>query len=161
MRAESPEPLEPWRRIWREGFQPGVSTAALRSLREGLARGDARIIQGSTTFPSPHLHHFDRLVRAACLLGYCGWQGEGWDSVGDVEQYFVRSCFEADVRLGGVGASAEFLNWFDDQPRAEVFRELIAEIDRELERRSAPALDLTVVSVLLEESACSTCTRSP
>ena len=68
-------------------------------------------------------------VEAACALGYCGWQGDGLETVGEVEEFFARACFEADQRLGEPAACRWFLNWFDDTPRDEMRRELLAEVN--------------------------------
>lgn len=45
--------MESWRRVWREGFAPAMSDAALTALRAGLANDDERIVQGSTTVSHP------------------------------------------------------------------------------------------------------------
>ncbi|MBX9582421.1 MAG: hypothetical protein K2X87_19125, partial [Gemmataceae bacterium] len=68
-------------------------------------------------------------------LGFCGWQGEGLESVGEVEEFFARACFEADQRLGEPAACRWFLNWFDDTPRDQMRRELLPEVDRALAER--------------------------
>jgi hypothetical protein len=75
-------------------------------------------------------------VEAACALGFCGWQGEKLETVGDVEEYFARCCFEADQRLGEAAACRWFLNWFDDTPRDEMRKELLAEVERAIEERA-------------------------
>ena len=74
-------------------------------------------------------------VEAACALGYCGWQGETLDTVGQVEEFFARACFEADQRLGEPAACRWFLNWFDDTPRAEMRQLLLTEVQRSLAQR--------------------------
>jgi hypothetical protein len=71
----------------------------------------------------------------ACLVGYAGWKGEHLETVGDVEEYFARACFEADQRLGEPAGCRWLLNFFDDTPRDEMRRELLFEVERELERR--------------------------
>jgi hypothetical protein len=74
-------------------------------------------------------------VEAACALGFCGWQGEELETVGQVEEFFARLCFEADQRLGEPAACRWFLNWFDDTPRADMRRELLGEVERALAER--------------------------
>jgi hypothetical protein len=71
-------------------------------------------------------------VEAACVLGYCGWQGEGLQSVAQVEEFFARLCFEADQRLGEPAACRWFLNWYDETGREEMRRQLLAEVNRSL-----------------------------
>src|SRR5205814_4865596 len=113
------------------------STAGLESLRDALRADDPRLTQGSTTTPPPLMCVQDWPVEAACALGFCGWQGETLESVGEVEEFFARVCFEADQRLGEPAACRWFLNWFDDTPREEMRRLLLPELDRSLAQRVA------------------------
>jgi len=131
--------------VWRKGFVPVLSTAGLEQLGEALREDDPRLIQGSTTTPPPLLCTQEWPVEAACALGYCGWMGDDLESVGLVEQFFAQACFEADQRLGEPAGCRWFLNWFDDTPRDEVRRELLAEVERALAARSLPVLDATEV----------------
>ncbi|MCX7664984.1 MAG: hypothetical protein N2112_05510 [Gemmataceae bacterium] len=127
--------MESWRTVWREGFAPSLSTAGLEALREALINHSEELSQGSTTTPPPLMCVQDWPVEAACAVGYCGWRGEGLETVGEVEEYFARCCFEADQRLGEPAACRWFLNWFDDTPREEMCAELLSEVELELERR--------------------------
>ena len=129
--------IDSWRKVWREGLAPQLSTAALRALRQGLVNDDPRLLQGATTSPPPLQCVQDWGVEAACALGYCGWQGEGLQTVEEVESYFARMCFEADQRLGESAMVRWFLNWFDDTPRPEMRGQLLIEVNRELDRRLA------------------------
>ena len=115
--------MESWRLVWREGFVPVLSTAGLESLRDALRGDDPRLTQGSTTTPPPLMCVQDWPVEAACALGFCGWQGDELETVGEVEEFFARVCFEADQRLGEPAACRWFLNWFDDTPRDEMRRD--------------------------------------
>ena len=128
--------MESWRQVWRDGFVPVISTAGLESLREALSSDDPRLTQGSTTTPPPLMCVQDWPVEAACALGYCGWQGDDLETVGQVEEFFARACFEADQRLGEPAACRWFLNWFDDTPRDEMRRELLAEVELALAGRA-------------------------
>jgi hypothetical protein len=127
--------MESWRMVWREGFVPVLSTAGLAALRDALRGDDGRLTQGSTTTPPPLMCVQDWPVEGACALGYCGWHGEGLQSVGEVEEFFAKCCFEADQRLGEPAACRWFLNWFDDTPRDEMRRELLAEVELALADR--------------------------
>jgi hypothetical protein len=80
-------------------------------------------------------------VEAACSLGYCGWQSEGLDTVGQVEEYFARLCWEADCSFGEPAACRFFLNWFDETPRDVMRRQLLAEIERTLAQRQSGATE--------------------
>jgi hypothetical protein len=129
--------MESWRKVWRDGLAPLISTAGLEALRTALSTDDARLLQGATTTPPPLQCVQDWPVEAACALGYCGWQGEGLESVAEVEEYFARLCFEVDQRLGEPAACRWFLNWFDETPRDEMRSLLLTEVNRTLGRRRA------------------------
>jgi hypothetical protein len=129
--------MESWRAVWREGFAPNLSLHGLEALREALAIDDPRLIQGATTTPPPLMCVQDWPVEAACALGYCGWQGERLDTVGEVEEFFARCCMQADHRLGEAAACRWFLNWFDDTPRDEMRAELLGEVERAIAERQA------------------------
>ncbi|MBL8793503.1 MAG: hypothetical protein JNM56_06345 [Planctomycetia bacterium] len=127
--------MESWRKVWREGFAPQLSAAALQTLRQALEGNDHRLLQGATTSPPPLQCVQDWPVEAACALGFCGWQAEGLETVSEVESFFAQACYEADKRLGEPAMCRWFLNWFDDTPRADMRRELLAEVNLELDRR--------------------------
>ncbi len=129
--------MDAWRKVWREGLAPQLSNRALLALRTALMGDDPRLLQGATTSPPPLQCVQDWAVEAACALGYCGWQGEGLQTVAEVESYFARMCFEADQKLGESAMVRWFLNWFDDTPRVEMRRLLLTEVNRELDRRLA------------------------
>lgn len=127
--------MEKWRKVWREGIAPVLSDEALQSLLSGLLADDKTLIQGATTSPPPLQCVEDWDCEAACAIGYGGWKGEGLRTAHDVEVYFAKKCFESDGRMGEPGVIRWFLNWFDDTPRAEMRREFIPEITRELTQR--------------------------
>lgn len=145
--------MESWRLVWRDGFVPVLSTTGLMALRDALLSDDSRLTQGSTTTPPPLMCVQEWPVEAACALGFCGWQGDELNTVGEVEEHFAKCCFEADQRLGEPAACRWFLNWFDDTPRAEMRRELLAEVELALAERfpvdepAAPAVPQKTTSV--------------
>lgn len=128
--------MEAWRKVWREGIAPQLSDRALTALKDGLLKDDPNLLQGATTSPPPSQCVQEWAVEAACALGYCGWQGEGLKTVSEVENYFARICFEADQRLGDQSMARWFINWFDDAPRPEMRRQLLVEVNRELNNRA-------------------------
>jgi hypothetical protein len=93
-------------------------------------------MQGAVSSPPPleALRHC--AVKGCCAISFCGWQGEGRRSVGQVEEYFHRLCDAVDVAFQEPAACRYFLNWFDDTPRADMRRELLAEVARALVQRS-------------------------
>ncbi|MHB1425716.1 MAG: hypothetical protein ACYC3I_21315 [Gemmataceae bacterium] len=130
--------MESWRKVWRDGLAPLLSNSALESLQGALQSDDARLLQGATTTPPPLQCVQDWPVEAACALGFCGWQGEGLETVAEVEEFFARTCFEIDQRLGEPAACRWFLNWFDETPRDEMLPQLLSEVQYALvQRRSA------------------------
>ncbi len=145
--------MDRWRNVWRNGFVPTLPTTGLLALREALQSDDPRLTQGSTTTPPPLMCVQDWDVEAACALGFCGWQGDGLGTVGEVEEFFSRVCFEADQRLGEPAACRWFLNWFDDTPRDAMREQLIAEVEWALAARlpvelAAPNRDLQAAGVM-------------
>ena len=129
--------MESWRKVWREGLAERISTSGLTALRRALLNDDARLLQGATTSPPPLQCVQDWPVEAACGLGYCGWQGDGLETVGQVEEFFARICFEADQALGEPAACRWFLNWFDETPREAMRQQLLPEVNRCLAHRLA------------------------
>jgi hypothetical protein len=129
--------MESWRKVWREGLADQISTSGLQALRRALLHDDARLLQGATTSPPPLQCVQDWPVEGACGLGYCGWQGDGLETVAEVEEFFARVCYEADQKLGEPAACRWFLNWFDETPREEMRRQLLPEVNRSLAQRLA------------------------
>jgi hypothetical protein len=128
--------MECWRKVWRDGFAPGFSTRGLESLRHALEYDDPRLTQGSTTVPEPVQSMLDWPAEGACVIGFGAWQADGLETVGELEEHFSRSCFEADCRLGEAAGCRWFLNWHDDVSRDVLRDELLPEVERELARRT-------------------------
>lgn len=124
-----------WQRAWHRGFAPGLSTPALEALARALETDDARLLQGRTTEPPPLVYAQDWPVAGACAIGFCGWQGDGWETVAEIEEYFARACWDADRRLGEPAGGRHFLNWYDDTPRSEMRALLLVEVRRVLDQR--------------------------
>jgi len=76
--------MESWRKVWRDGVEPLLSLGSLEALRNGLANDDPRLLQGATTTPPPLQCVQEWPVEAACVLGYCGWEGDGLGTGGGV-----------------------------------------------------------------------------
>ena len=133
---------------WKAGVWCGVTGSCrcfqrrgLEALRDALRGDDPRLTQGSTTTPPPLMCVQDWPVEAACALGFCGWQGDELESVGEVEEFFARACFEADQRLGEPAACRWFLNWFDDTPRDQMRRELFDEVELAISERKSLGIE--------------------
>jgi hypothetical protein len=124
-----------WQCSFREGIAPLISTRALLALKRALSQDDPALIQGATTDPPPLQAVQDWPVEAACAVGYAGWQGEGLQTVGEVEDYFANVCFGADKALGEPAGCRWLLNWFDETPRGQMRLALLAEIDLALAGR--------------------------
>ncbi len=127
--------MEEWKKCWREGFAPNLSTKGLEALHLALATDDPRLIQGSTTAPRRPgmLGLFP--VEAACAIGFCGWKGDGLEIVAAVDKFFDQACQKADQFLGKTSAWRLFLNWYDLTPRDEMRSQLLAEVELELAER--------------------------
>lgn len=134
--------IEDWRRVWRTGLAPVLPTAGLEAVRDYLRRDDPRLIQGGTSVPPPLMAVQDWPVEAACVLGLCGTVehgGFGTATVGEVEEFFARRCWDCDQATGEPASVKHWLNHWDDTPRAAAIADLLPEVERELERRAAPA----------------------
>lgn len=121
--------MESWRKVWRAGVAPLLSTRELEVFRDALEMDDTRLIQGVTTKPPPLECVRDWPVEAACALGFCAWQGIGLKTVAAVEENFAHRCFKIDQQLGEPGGCRWFLNWFDETPREEMRRSLLEEVN--------------------------------
>ncbi len=128
--------MEDWRQVWREGIAPQLSVAGLQALRRALLQNDERLLQGATTVPPPLQRTRENPLEAACSVGYCAWQGDGLQTVGEVANFFACVCQETDRRLDEPAACRWFLNWFDDTPRDEMRRRLLPEVQRTLAQRT-------------------------
>jgi hypothetical protein len=124
--------VESWRRVFREGLEPVVSTAGLRALRQALLTDDSRLIQGATTTPPPLRCVENWPVEAACMTAYCFWKGDGLETVAEVEEAFARAAFEIDKHLGEPAGCRHLFNWFDSTPRAEMIANLLPEVEKAL-----------------------------
>ena len=139
--------MESWRKVWREGLAPRLSTKALKALAHALEKDDPRLIQGATTTPPPLQCVQDWPVEGACALSFCGWQGEELGTVGEVEEFFARACFECDKLIGEPAGCRWFLNWFDETPRDEMRALLLPEVKRTLANRRVGELSQGAVDI--------------
>src|SRR5262245_26265993 len=128
--------MESWRRVWREGIAPQLSTPGLEALRAALVTDDKRLLQGQTTEPVPLDNVADWPVEAACPISYCFWKGDGLSFVAEVQEAFAQTTYACDAALGEPIACRWFLNWADETPREEMRRELLAEVERVLAERA-------------------------
>lgn len=127
--------MEPWQHVFRNGFAPGLSTAGLTALATALRFKDKRLATGATTVPAPLMCAAEWPCEAACPMGFCGWQGEGLETVGEVEEFFFKANQACDERMGYPGSGKEFLNWWDDTPADRSFVALAEEVDAVLADR--------------------------
>jgi hypothetical protein len=131
--------MESWKKVWREGLAPLLSTPGLEALRTAVVRDDQRLIQHATCNPPPAEVFHEEAVEGACALGFCGWKGDGLKTVAEVEEFFIRTCRIADDALGEPGVCRFFLNWFDETPRLDMRQHLLQEINHVLNQRFAMA----------------------
>ena len=128
--------MEKWQEVWRKGIAPLINNEGLIALRSALIDDDPALLQGATTSPPPLQAVQDWPVEGACAITYCGWKGSNLQTVGEVEEYFAKICFESDRLLGKPAECRHFLGFFDDYPRGEVREKLLIEVALELKRRS-------------------------
>src|SRR5205823_10049795 len=125
-----------WRHVWRGGIAPQLSLAGLQAFERALLEDDERLVQGTTTAPPPLQCMQQCPVEGACGVAYGAWQGDGLKTVGEVEEFFARICYETDQHFGEPTACRWFLNWFDDTPREEMRRLLLPEVQLALAQRA-------------------------
>jgi hypothetical protein len=126
--------IEPWQRVFREALVPLLSRNELLILRDALERDEPTLLQGQTVSPPGLECVWDWPVEGACLIAYPAWKGRGLTTVGEVESAFAQLVSQIDAcfpRPDPLGAFA-LTNFFDDRPRPEMRRALVAEIDRVL-----------------------------
>ena len=117
-----------WKRGWRMGIAPLLTPAGLAALKVALETDDPRLVQGATTEPLPIALFADEAVEGACAVGFSLWQGRGLGRVGQLHAAFRQLCASADDLLDEPLGTVAFLNWFDETPREEMRRELLAEL---------------------------------
>lgn len=135
--------METWRHVWRAGIVPNATVEGLEALKTALETDDPRLQQGCTTTPPPLMCVQDWPCEGGCGLAFMGWQsglpdgdGNPREKVGQVEEYFAEMCWKIDQTLGEPAGCRWFLNWFDDTPRDEMRRELLAEVNLALAART-------------------------
>jgi len=131
--------MELWRKVWRNGLVPQLSTNELLALKHGLETDDPKLVQGITTSP-PAIDIFaTSQVEFCCGLTYSSWKGENKTTVAEADARYTQLCQNTDELLGEPGVSRFFLNWFDETPRVEMRRQLLTEVVIALSNRK-PAL---------------------
>lgn len=116
---------------WRHSFSHFIrlmGPEGREALLAGLESDDSRLIQGATTMPPPMMCVQDWDVEAADFIAYAGWIGHGRGTVGEAEEYFARLCFNVDQAMGEPAGCRWAINWWDETPRGEAFREAAAMI---------------------------------
>ena len=155
LRAEDgEEPLPAWKRVWRLGIVPQLSMHGLEALRRALLTDDKRLLQGATCSPPPLHCVSDWLVEGADAISFTLWQGDGYGTVGQLEERFASVCCRASNDLGEPAAIRYFLNWWDESPREKARQQLLIECDLALIGRlpQEATAETTPLSRLLEES---------
>lgn len=116
--------MERWRTVWRCGFAPQFSTAALRALLAACRNNDKRLIQGFTVPVSDRSDPCE----CGCAIAFCGITDSMDKSTYGIEKFFADAVSKVEF-------AREFLNWFDDSPRETVLRRLANEIEFNLSCR--------------------------
>ena len=62
-------------------------------------------------------------------------EGDGLATVGQVEEFFARTCWEADQALGEQAAVRYFINAYDEWSRQDMRRHLLPEVEWALAQR--------------------------
>jgi hypothetical protein len=126
--------MKDWQRAWR-AFSERFSTEALQSLANALAADSPQIIQGQTVEPRPQQCEGPEPPEGACPVAYCCWAGGGHRTALQVFKAYTEACTQADERVGVREAHAGFEVWWDREPRAKAFGDLLSEVRDEIQRR--------------------------
>ena len=125
--------VQDWQSAFRRGFALQLSTRALELLARGIVTDDARILHGVTSSPPPMPTCHDWAIEGADALGYCLWQARGLRTIGELEATWAITCQRAD-ELSPESAGI-FLSWWDETEPLASRRELLRELNRELNQR--------------------------
>ena len=117
--------MEKWRKVWRKGFKPLLNESALKALKKALEENDPKLIQGMIVVPFYSLNK----IKCVCPIAYCGWIGDNLSTVEEVNEFFSRMCFECGERMGEPSACRYFLNFWDENPKEEVRKLLLEELN--------------------------------
>jgi hypothetical protein len=124
------QPIEAWRKIWREGLVPQLSTDGLQGLLDALKRNDSRIITGATTEP-PAFSAASNLPIERCdpiIWAMLDGHGPAACTVGLMDEAFARLAIRCSELCGMPRAIGTLLCWIDDQDRETWRTELMREI---------------------------------
>lgn len=127
---------------WKDGFAVDLCCDQLVILRDALARGELRLLQGQSTEPQPLRGNLDRSILAADAVVYPHWRYTFGvvETVGAASEVFAACCFNADQYLGEPAACRAFLNFWDDTPREEAFAALLAAVQEVIAERATSIL---------------------
>jgi hypothetical protein len=125
------------RYVFLNGVAPSFDVPALTALRNGLAADDARMTQGRTVLPTPTDPGDPRPAACGCPVVYAAWKGEGVRGVGALDERFAAVCRNTERQTGVPHAAAEFLNWWDETPRAEARPVLLEWVELALAQATA------------------------
>ncbi len=128
---------EKWQEVWHRGIAPQLSDAGLEALAVALRDDSPELLQGATVEPPPLLCVANWKPQAACVVGLCGWHGNGLNTVEEVDRYFSRVCMKCDNAMNEPGVCRWFFNWADETPRDVMRAALLPEVEAVLAVRKA------------------------
>jgi hypothetical protein len=151
------EPVEAWRKVWREGVVPQLSTEGLGCLLDALKRDDPRIVTGCTTIPPALSSCSDLPIESADPIVWALLDGHSPRActVGLMDEAFARLAIRCSELCGMPRAIGTLLCWLDEQDRQTWRTELIKEVTAALIGRipaEAPAHKTTPLAELLRAS---------
>lgn len=124
-----------WRDVWSAACTY-FTTKGLEALKASLEGGGKDIVQQLTVLPSSYRLFGKLLPEKACPIAYCGWQGGiGIEVVDELEMFFAQICFDLETVFNEPCVIRYFLKWFDNAPREEAIKLLLAEVVDELHKR--------------------------
>jgi hypothetical protein len=123
--------MERWRNTFRRYIAPVMSRTALAALAKGLETDDPALVQGLTADAEydPTAIRAHQLCKGGCAIGYGLWKAESLRKVYQVENAFAFCTHAAQERGASPADISSFTHWFDDGDRAEVFAQLLDEVN--------------------------------
>lgn len=129
-----PDTQPNWLKVWKDGFEPQMSLVQLIGLRDAIVNDSPELLQETTTNPPPLLSCMDQKCCGGCAIAYCGMM-EGKQTVGEVEEFFAKACYDCDMALGEPAACRFFLNAWDDNPMSWIKENFLPVLMETIEQR--------------------------
>jgi len=124
--------LEPWRLALRELILPGIPRERLFHLHRALRSDDEFVVQGSAVRASSVTYR----ITGLCPVCYLLWRGDyaaSWEAVDAAYSRLDKACAIRGPDGKTIDGLNVFTGWVDGNPRRDVWRDLAAELETQLD----------------------------